>query len=471
MNRKFFLKRIGIILIGCSCLFSMACTSVKADIQSNVKNEQMQGVPVKKEIIKINEDYIQGNISIPIVKNLKNQKSQEKINTLLKENIMNFVNSEKEYTESIEQKNTEKILVTVTYEITYNQQGLISVLIHKNAQKGKDYTFAVKDAFTIDLNTGKPVNLYQLFDPKEDYKQKIKDYIVKKHNNATLLRKQDIKNDQYYLKDNKIIIYFDPYLLNEPLEKNLEYEIPFDIFEKGINIKPNLKPYAVQLKRHRITEKNKYLITNINMPVLEGLENETLQQKINKMIEKEIIKFKDQAAKNAQEDYEEAKKYGYNIYPHEINIEFDEKKNEENILSLYVTYYNYTGGAHGSHNDITYNIDLKTGELIQLKDLFKKGYDYKKIINQKVKQQIDQINQEDKEIFIKQGGKAENYSAFYQGFESIHNDHHFYLNNDKIGIYFDLYEIACYATGIPTFEISLSELKDGIKDEYINALF
>jgi len=35
--------------------------------------------------------------------------------------------------------------------------------------------------------------------------------------------------------------------------------------------------------------------------------------------------------------------------------------NEQDKLSLYVDYYSYTGGAHGSVARVTYTFDLKTG--------------------------------------------------------------------------------------------------------------
>ncbi len=54
-----------------------------------------------------------------------------------------------------------------------------------------------------------------------------------------------------------------------------------------------------------------------------------------------------------------------------------------------VTYYQYTGGAHGLTTKVSYNYNLKTGNELKLKDLFKEGFDYKSIIDKKVKEDIE----------------------------------------------------------------------------------
>jgi hypothetical protein len=43
------------------------------------------------------------------------------------------------------------------------------------------------------------------------------------------------------------------------------------------------------------------------------------------------------------------------------------------------------------------------------------------------------------------------------------SDQHFYMTDDALVIFFDLYEIAPYASGIPTFEIPYDDLTDFLK--------
>ena len=48
----------------------------------------------------------------------------------------------------------------------------------------------------------------------------------------------------------------------------------------------------------------------------------------------------------------------------------------------------FTGGAHGITTRLSYSVDNKTGKELQLSDLFKNGYDYKKVINFEIENAI-----------------------------------------------------------------------------------
>ena len=45
--------------------------------------------------------------------------------------------------------------------------------------------------------------------------------------------------------------------------------------------------------------------------------------------------------------------------------------NNSNIISFYIDYYQFTGGAHGITTRIAYNVEKSTGNEIQLKDILK----------------------------------------------------------------------------------------------------
>ena len=53
------------------------------------------------------------------------------------------------------------------------------------------------------------------------------------------------------------------------------------------------------------------------------------------------------------------------------NSTFEIKKNRDDVISILVKYYKYSGGAHGYYEYIPYNIDLRKGNFISLKDIFK----------------------------------------------------------------------------------------------------
>ncbi|WP_129597880.1 PdaC/SigV domain-containing protein [Anaerophilus nitritogenes] len=465
MGQNIFYKGIGIVVLGSMILSLTACTSfVKAQ---DVQNEKMYQVEIAQEDFILDKKYIKGTLKIPVVRNTENVEAQDRINNLLKNEIMEFIDTKTKFSISSQEEIDTPTIIGSEFEVTYQTDNIISLIIEKNVNEGKKDGYVLKTPYTLDLKTGKQIDLYRFFDEQEDYQKVIKDYIHNKYKNKYKITKEAIEESTYYLKEKNIGICFEPYLVGGAENEKCIFEIPFDVFKKRVNTNISLKSQAVKLSIKTMKEDNEYIISNINMPIVSGLKNEKIQQKINQMFEKDILDFKDMMIQSAKEGYEDAKKYGYELHPYSADVFFTEKKNEENILSIYVVYYSYTGGAHGSHDDITYNIDLRTGDIINLKDLFKDGYDYKKIISEKVRKQMDQINQEEKERLIQEGEDPQNIYTQYEGFDRIREDQSYYLKDERIGIYFGLYEIGSYAEGIPTFEIPISELKEGINEKYI----
>lgn len=136
------------------------------------------------------------------------------------------------------------------------------------------------------------------------------------------------------------------------------------------------------------------------------------------------------------------------------DVSYYVKKNTDKVISLVLYFYKYSGGAHGYYEYVPYNINMRNGEVINLKDLFKNDADYKNILNGEIKNQVDKLE------------KEQSAEGIYD-FKSINDNQKFYIQNDNIVIYFDLYEIAPYAAGVPEFTINIKKIKNNIKDNYI----
>lgn len=125
----------------------------------------------------------------------------------------------------------------------------------------------------------------------------------------------------------------------------------------------------------------------------------------------------------------------------------------QNTISLYIDYYQYTGGAHGITIRKSYNIDEETGTILTLKDIFKEGYDYKKIIDSNIREQISK--------------KPDIYFSGKEGFNGVDEKTKFYIENDNLIIYYGEYEIAPYVTGIPEFYIPINIFEGNFKYDKI----
>lgn len=140
----------------------------------------------------------------------------------------------------------------------------------------------------------------------------------------------------------------------------------------------------------------------------------------------------------------------------ELDVDYDYTK-EGDILSVRLINYIFAGGAHGMTYLTSITTNASTGEIYEFKNLFKVGIDYNSTI---------------KEILFKEIEKnPEIYFSEYK--ETIINkdgDYNFYIDGDRVVVYFDLYEIAPYASGIRQFAIDSNEIKGILKDEIYSSI-
>ncbi|KOA18941.1 peptidoglycan-N-acetylmuramic acid deacetylase PdaC [Clostridium homopropionicum DSM 5847] len=195
---------------------------------------------------------------------------------------------------------------------------------------------------------------------------------------------------------------------------------------------------APKIISKEIYSKDDLLEVKLKIP---QIENINLFEKINAELLNDAISFKNEVESIAKENSQEAKKYGLPNTPYAAFSDYKVNLNKNNILSLYIDYYQFTGGAHGSTVRKCYNYDLNTGERLRLNDLFKANTSYKEIINKEIENQINK----NKGIY------------FPEYFKGISDNQCFSIDKDNLIIYFQQYDIAPYAAGIPEFKISLSK--------------
>ncbi len=208
---------------------------------------------------------------------------------------------------------------------------------------------------------------------------------------------------------------------------------------------PGLEP-DVTISSQTIKDQTDNISIDLQIPALSGLKNEPVQSALNSKWEKDARDFQEEIASNLEDYVKECREQGYPVRPYEVMTRCQVGSQSQDRLSLYVDYYQYTGGAHGLTERRAYNIDLKTGKELTLKDLFPEGSNYREEINQFIEKQIN--------------AHPENYFTDPEmgGFTGIAEDQSFYLEDDYLVIYFGLYEIAPYASGIPEFRIPLNQL-------------
>ena len=145
----------------------------------------------------------------------------------------------------------------------------------------------------------------------------------------------------------------------------------------------------------------------------------------------------------AKEQFDYAMENDYPFHPYEVVTEYVITYNQNCFLSLYTDSYEYTGGAHGMTTRMSETWDLRKEQRTQLNEFFT-------VVNSKemIIQQI--LHQTQREV---QNGTFPYFEDYNSLVVENFNPENFYLSLEGIALYYGLYEIAPYASGIRTFLI------------------
>lgn len=449
---KNFLKSITIatiILLGVAVIKQNIIFNIDKISQANIY-KSLRTVKVSEERSKVEDKNICINIKMPQV-NYKNYEIERYINTYIRKNINEYVNHQRQSTQLDNSKNKKDI--SINYHVEFEDSNLINIVIYKDININEKKYKMEKDSYIFDLKTGQRVYLDNLLKDNPNYKKNIYDYINNyiKENKLKINKDRIIidKNTNYIISDGGLLIYFNPYKDSEE-NINYEFKVPYEVFENKIKI-IETDDIVANIDTQTITENKDYINSIVNIPIV-ITKDKNVEKIINEKIRNDIMNFYNSSKK-------EAKQY-YNSFPENkiqfvANVDFEVKKNSDNMLSIRLKYYKYSGGAHGYYEYVSYNIDMRNGKVLDLNDLFKENSDYKKVIDAEIRRQI--------ELQAKKDPESE---GVYQ-FEGIKDKQKFYIQDDKLVIYFDLYEIAPYAAGVPEYPIDVSNINHILNDEYI----
>ncbi|UOO37058.1 DUF3298 and DUF4163 domain-containing protein [Oscillospiraceae bacterium CM] len=211
---------------------------------------------------------------------------------------------------------------------------------------------------------------------------------------------------------------------------------------------------TVTVVSDKASNKTDYMTLTVDVPKLTGLQNAEEQNAINSIFKS----YADSAKKDAgmyealaKQDAESNLDYAM---PYEITIGYTVEYNQNGLLSVLISDYRYTGGAHGGVAETGITIDLNSGTLLTLGDLMVSGSGYKNVINKAIRAEID-----------KRTGSDELSEPVI--FEDIGDYPDFYMTKDGLVFFFQEYEYFPYAAGIQEFPISYETLKGMVKTEFL----
>lgn len=164
----------------------------------------------------------------------------------------------------------------------------------------------------------------------------------------------------------------------------------------------------------------------IKYPHMVDMQDKELQAKINELLKQQSgTDYKGRPEETYRQDY-------------------DVLLNKNGIVSILDNSDMYMkGAAHGMSMRSAINIDMATGRLLDLKDLFKANADYKSKLNNIIKKRLAQDN-----------------IPLLRDFAGINDKQEYYLMDKELVVYYQLYDYTPYAYGFLEFYIPYESIRD-----------
>lgn len=185
---------------------------------------------------------------------------------------------------------------------------------------------------------------------------------------------------------------------------------------------------------------------SINVPTIELNDSNTIQNQVNKEIQKIVDEEVKTAIQNVDEYYEAYIETGGSKEEYvtkEVVIDYDIKYVSEDIASFIIFKYETTAAAYFTNH--YYNIDIANDRIITLKDLF--GEDYVNVIGEAIAMQIGEMSEEERNMLYVTMDEIYNLIDENRGF--------YFMDANTVTVVFEKYEIAIGARGNVEFPIVL----------------
>lgn len=140
---------IGLLLI--SLVKNIDFTSMMTKIQNNMQ-QGLTVVKITDEKSEIKDDNLNIKFKVPSI-HYDDKEVEKSINSYIKKNIKEYINVQRQINKM--NKYSEKYVVNITYNVVFEDENLINIVIEKNTTWGKKDYKLEKDSYVFNLNTGK----------------------------------------------------------------------------------------------------------------------------------------------------------------------------------------------------------------------------------------------------------------------------------------------------------------------------
>lgn len=234
------------------------------------------------------------------------------------------------------------------------------------------------------------------------------------------------KKNAYYLKRGLLVASCGLIIFTGTLNLN-------GSFAETLSKVPMMGGLVKVLTFNRLTSHDSYRDIDIEIPNLEGLQDEALQIEINALLQSRAMTIYDKT----MEEGNATEASGFiSFIPANVNQGYQLLIQNETYFAFQVT--TFTVGASGYMTSHVYNIDLEEQKLMVLSDVVSDFDD----LNQQIIEEMNRRNDAGESFFI-------------EDFIGVSDETNFYVKGDQLMIIFNEYEVAAGYMGMPEIVIDL----------------
>ena len=187
-------------------------------------------------------------------------------------------------------------------------------------------------------------------------------------------------------------------------------------------------------------------------------EDGSVNQETTDAVNKSIQEYTDELIAQYKADVEASGGEGKQL----VDLEYEVITDSDRLFSIRFDKLQIM--ASGAESVKIYHIDKQTGQMINLKGLFKEDVNFIDPISDNIKKQMkEQMAADESKMYFIDSDMPES------DFQSITEDTTFYVNDSgKLVIVFDEYEVAPGSMGVVEFEIPTDVIQDIVQDGFVS---
>lgn len=202
---------------------------------------EKDGIKVYAKNVRYKDEYTEVNLKIPVIEGIKNAEVMNQLNQRLEQKALDFKKETERMSREVVEESKKQGWplrtgsVYTEYEARINENRTMSISVIYYQYTGGAHGMTNKETINLDLVNEKELLLKDLFAGSADYLQALTDELVKQMNNdqeslfpstlSTFKASDDLK---FYLTDESIVFYFDPYEIAPYAAGIVEYKISYD---------------------------------------------------------------------------------------------------------------------------------------------------------------------------------------------------------------------------------------------------